>query len=409
MLREPSIPRTVSVPVALLALWLPSALTACAPTGADSPATPAAGDAAPREVRTAVAQEETWERTLRVTGELSAFEEVTCSTKVSGRLEGLGVDFGARVKAGQSLARIEPREYEIGLARAEAALQAARAQLGLAAEDETDAVDAGNTAIVREARAMHDDARQERDRLAPLLDQGIVDASAFESAEARFRVTESRLHAALQEVETRRAVLAERRAELEAARQALNDTRIIAPFDGAVSERLAGTGDYLSEGAPIVRLVRFDPVRVRLAVPERDAPAVHAGQTARISIEGGVAPVVGELARIGPEITSRGRTLQVELELENPTGALRPGSFVRGEIVLDAEARTLAVPRAALVRFAGLDKVVAAVDGVAVEKPVTVGRAEGERVEILAGIEPGTEVVLDPGNLQNGMRVTVVQ
>lgn len=381
------------------------ALAACAP------AVPAAGpsaegiDPAPRPVRTATAGLEVWERTLRVTGELRAFEEVTCSVKVSGRLAGLGVDFGARVSAGQSLARIESREYELALARAEASLQAARAQLGLAVEDDSDVVDASSTAVVREARALLDDARQERDRLAPLLDQGIVDASAFESAEARFRVAESRMHAALQEVETRRAILAERRAQLEAARQALSDTRIVAPFDGAVSERLAGTGDYLSVGAPVLRLVRFDPVRVRLSVPERDAPAIRAGQAVRVSLEGGGPPAVGSLTRIGPEITSRARTLQVELELENPEGALRPGSFARAEIVLDPEARTLVVPRAALVRFAGIDKVIAVVDGVAAERPVTVGRAEAERVEILDGLAAGTEVVLEPGNLQNGMRV----
>ena len=384
-------------------------LAACAPdSGSMSP--PATADQLPeRQVRTAVAGLEVWPRVLRVTGELEAFEDVTVSTKVSGRVESVAVDLGSVVEAGQELARLETREYELQLAQSEAALQAARARLGLAVEGDTDEVDSERTAIVREARALLDEARQERDRLVPLIEQGIVNQSEFDSAEAAFRVAESRLHGSLEEVETRRANLAQRRAELQAARQALDDTLVRAPFAGAVGERIAGTGDYLSVGAPVARLVRFDPVRVRLAVPEREAAGVHVGQAVSVTIEGAGPPRAASVLRTAPQISERSRTLQIELELPNPEGVLRPGSFARGEIVVDPQARTLVVPRSALVRFAGIDKVVAVQDGRAVERPVEVGRVEGERAEVLAGLEPGTEVVLEPGNLQTGQAVTAAE
>ncbi len=229
--------------------------------------------------------------------------------------------------------------------------------------------------------------------------------SIYDTTDARFRAAESRWQAALEEVANRQAALQQRRAALALARAELADARITAPFDGAVAARLASPGDYLAEGAPLARLVRLDPVRLRLEVSERDAPAVRVGQTVRVELEALGRPIDGLLARLGPEIGAQNRVLWAEAELENPDGSLRPGSFARAEIVLDAEARALVVPRDALVRFAGVDKVFAVEDGRAVEKQVQVGRVAPARVEILQGLVAGEEVVLSPGDLASEARV----
>ncbi len=387
-------------------------------------AVPAAGDEAaaaeaapPREVRTAVAREEAWERTLRVVGELAAFEQATLSAKVPGRLERLAVDLGARVSKGDELAAVDPRDYELRMAQAEAAFEAARARLGSGMTDGEGSLRPENTAIVREARAALDDARMERERQEGLLRDGVAAQSAFDTAQARHQMAESRWQAALEEVENRRAILAQRRAELELARQQLADARLTAPFDGAVAERLAGTGDYLQVGDPVVRLVRFDPLRLRLEVPERSASDVQSGQSVRVRLEGGAAPlrsgerrleapIEGRITRLSPEIAERTRSLLVEAELPNPEGALRPGSFARAEIVVDREARALVVPAEALVRFAGIDKLFVVEDGLARERRIEVGRVAAERVEVLSGLQAGEVVVLSAGGLQAGERVS---
>jgi len=385
------------------------ALAACSPTSpspaaAKSPAEPLAAQF--RDVRTAVAREEAWESTLRISGELAAFEQSTLSTKVAGRLADLAVDLGARFKQGDVLARIDAHDYELRLAQAEAALSAARARLGLALADGDgkDEVDPEHVAIVLAARTALEEAQRDEKRVDEMLQAGVGTQAAADSARSATLLAQAKLQDALEEVQNRRAQVLQRRADLALARAQLADTQVLAPFDGAVVARLAGTGDYLLAGAPIARLVRFDPLRLRMDVPEHAAARIRAGQALRAELEDGT-QVAGVVARISPELGMRNRTLQVEGELPNPSGALRPGSFARVELVLDGSAHTLVVPPEALVRFAGLDKLFEIVDGKALERRVKVGRIESGRIEILEGIKAGAELVLAPGNLQGGASV----
>jgi RND family efflux transporter MFP subunit len=359
-----------------------------------------------QDVRTAVAREEPWEQTLYVTGELAAFEEATLSAKVPGRLEALEVDLGARVERGQAIAAIDTRDYELRLEQAEAAVEAARARLGSAlAEDGT--VRPEEAAIVREARSALDDAEREAQRSSTLLESGVAAQSTYDTALARRDQAESRWQAAMEEVHNRGATLTERLAGLALAQQQLADARLVAPFAGAVAQRIAGTGDFLQIGDPVVRLVRFDPLRLRLEVPERSSASVAPGLEVRAALEGGIEAPPGRITRISPELNQRNRTLLIEVELANPDGRLRPGTFARATIVVDEEARALVVPATALVRFAGIDKVFVVEGGAAVERRVEVGREEGERVEVVEGLKAGEVVVLAPGGLQDGAPVRV--
>lgn len=383
---------------------------ACSPKGA-APISAQDSDARsqPREVRTAQAHEEAWERTLRISGELAAFESATLSTKVAGRLDELAVDLGSRVKKGDLLARIDAHDYELRLTQAEAALGAARARLGLslADGDEKDDVDPERVAVVVQARTALDEAVREEKRVDEMVHSGVGTQAASDSAHSAVLLAQAKLQDSLEEVQNRRAQVRQRRADLALARSQLADTKVLAPFEGAVVARLAGTGDFLSAGAPIARLVRDDPLRLRLDVPEYAAAGVRGGQRLRAQLEDGKL-VEGLVARVSPELGARNRTLQVEGELPNKDGALRPGSFARVEVVLDPAARTLVVPPEALLRFAGLDKLFEVVDGKALERRVRVGRVEARRIEILEGIAAGAELVLQPGNLQGGAPVRVV-
>jgi len=389
---------------------LPIVLAGCC--AACSPAAPtpvaARADGAPREVHTTLVREEPWERTLRINGELAAFESATLSTKVAGRLDELAVDLGTRVKKGDLLARVDAHDYELRVTQAEAALGAARARLGLALADgdEQDDVDPEHVAVVLQARTALEEAQREEKRVTEMVHSGVGTQAASDSAHSAVLLCQAKLQDALEEVQNRRAQVRQRRADLALARAQLADTKVLAPFEGAVVARLAGTGDYLAAGAPIARLVRYDPLRLRLDVPEYAAGGIKSGQPLRAEFEDGT-KVEGQVARLSPELGSRNRTLQVEGELPNRDGALRPGSFARVEVVLDPAARTLVVPPEALLRFAGLDKLFEVVEGKALERRVRVGRSEAGRIEILEGIAAGAELVLQPGNIQGGASVRV--
>ena len=366
----------------------------------------AAEPAKPRPVTVTTAQLRPMERITTATGSLAAQDQATLSVKVPGRLQTLVVDLGSVVKKGDLIARVDPGDYELRVRQAAAALSQARALLGLPLDNTNDVVELEKTSLVRQAKAVLNEATRNRDRIQNLAKTGISPASELDTAESAYVVAVNRCEAALEESRTRQATLEQRRAELDLAQKQLSDTSLRAPFDGAVQSRLAGLGEYQQSGTPVVTLVRTDPLRLRLEVAERDAAAVRLGQALRLRVEGHTNLIAGTIARLSPAISEQSRMLIVEADIPID-GALRAGQFVRAEIVTHERDPGLAVPAAAIVAFAGLEKVVTIADGKALEKTVTTGRRGGDWVEIITGLKPGETVVLHPGNLRTGQPVVV--
>ena len=363
----------------------------------------------PRPVRVVAAAVGPLPRTVTVTGTLAADEEVVAGFKVAGRISEIAVDLGSPVRKGQLLARLDPTDFRLRVDQAEAALRQVRAGLGLPRDGSAESVDPEKTALVREARAVLEEARLNRDRTAQLWEKNYIARSEADASVSRLLVAESRYQAALEEVRNRQELLAERRSGLALARQQLADAVLIAPIDGAVRERRASVGEYLAAGAPVYALVRIHPLRLRVAATERDAPSVRVGQAVQVRLEGDPAVHSGRIARVSPSLQEQNRTLIVEAEVANRDGKLRPGSFARAEIVVEADRTAVMVPISTVVTFAGLEKVFVVQDGKALEKRIRTGRRSGDRIEILEGVAEGEPVVANPGNLVGGMPVTVTR
>lgn len=374
-----------------------------AATAPKSAATPA------REVRLVPAVEERVPRTVLVTGTLAAEDQAVLSMKVAGRVNELLVDMGTAVRRGQPVARLDPTDFRLRVQQAEAALHQARARLGLPPEGTDDRVDLERTALVRQARAILDEARLSRDRVEQLARQELVARAQVDTAVANLLVAEGRYQDALEEVRNRQAVIAQRRSELEIARQQLVDTVLTAPFDGMVREKRTAVGEYLNAGVPVVTIIRTHPLRLAVAVPERLASSVRVGQAVRVSVEGDATTYGGRVVRLSPAIQEQNRSLNIEAEVPNERGALRPGSFAKAEIITAAEQPAVFVPASAIVTFVGIEKVLLVREGKSVERRVQTGRRLGDRVEILDGLKAGEAVIVAPGNLAGGQPVTVAR
>lgn len=361
----------------------------------------------PRQVHVVAAAVERLPRTVTVTGTLAADEDVVAGFKVAGRVSEIAVDLGSPVRRGQVLARLDPTDFRLRVEQAEAALRQVRAGLGLPRDGSGESVDPEKTASVRETRAVLEEARLNRDRAVRLSEKNYIARSEVDASTSRLAVAESRYQAALEEIRNRQELLAERSSGVALARQQLADAVLVAPIDGVVRERRASVGEYLAAGAPVVSLVRVHPLRLRVAVPERDASSVRVGQAVRIRLEGDVASPAGRVVRLSPSLQEQSRTLIVEAEVANRGGRLRPGSFARAEIVVEADRSALMVPASAIVTFAGVERVFVVSDGRAVERRIRTGRRSGDRVEVLDGATRGEQVVVSPGNLAGGQPVIV--
>ena len=247
------------------------------------------------------------ERVVSVIGALAAIDQATLSVKVTGRLQSLTVDFGTRVQKGELVAQIEPVDYELKLKSAEALLAQSRARLGLQLIGTSDTVIADETSTVRQAKASLLESQKQRDRTRELVKRGISPQAELEVAEANYDIAFNKQLEAQEDIRQRQGVLQQRRAEVEIARQQLVDTRIVAPFDGIVQERKASPGEFLNTAAPIVTLVKVDPLRLRVEVPERNAAGVRPGQAVKPS----------DISfRLGPRINASGRLADAALSVE---------------------------------------------------------------------------------------------
>jgi RND family efflux transporter MFP subunit len=365
-----------------------------------------AEDSSQRHVTTVIAAEKPIEQLVVVTGTLAAEREIVLGLKVAGRVSELPVDLGSTVAKGDVIARLDTTDFVLRVRQSEAALQQARVRLGLSPDGTTEDVDLEQTPPVREARAQMDAARARLERANQLFENQLMAKADLDTVSSGFKVADAQYADALDEGKNRQGVLAQRQSETQIARQQLEDAVLYAPIGGAVRQRNANVGEYLAAGAPVVTLVQMNPLRLRTEVPERDTASIRIGMMVRVSVEGATGTHEGRVVRLSPAIDEANRTLLVETEVSNADSALRPGAFARAEIIASSSQRALMVPAAAIVTFAGIDRVFAVKDAQASEKRVKTGRHTPAGVEILEGISAGDAVVVDPGNLTDHERVT---
>jgi RND family efflux transporter MFP subunit len=354
-----------------------------------------------------VVSEQPFIQSITVTGTLAAEDQVDLGFKVAGRVAAVDVDLGSEVKSGQVVARLIPTDYELRLRQSEAALIQARVRLGLTAEGDDGTVDPEKTALVRQRRAVAQEARLNHERMKTFVERGLSPRAALEAAAAALEVAEGQHQDALEEIRTREGVLVQRLSEVEIARQQLQDTVLRSPLDGAVRQRQVTSGQYVAAGAPVLTVVRTHPLRMQLSVPERETADLKPGLPVVVRVEGDATEHGGRLERIGAAIDETNRTLPVEASVPNQRDRLRPGQFATAEIIISDSDRALVVPTDAIVTFAGVQKVLTVKDGHAREQRIRTGRREGERVEVVEGLNGGEVVIRAPGDLVDGVAVDV--
>ena len=343
-----------------------------------------------------------WPRTVRVQGDLIGDERVVVGAKVAGRIQSLGrtaggipIDLGTSVQAGDVLASLEAEEFDLRVQQAAAQMEQVRATLGLLPDDDESKLDVTRASSVLQAKFIWDEAQANWRRAEALNRETAISAEELQQRKTLVDVDAARYESAQHSVRESLALLGVRRAELALARQARIDTDIRAPFGGIVEQRHVAPGAYVQVGQPVVALVKTDPLRFRAGVPEREATRIRLGQTVLVQLEGEEQPRSAKITRISPSLDVSSRSLTIEADLPNPELGLRTGLFAEAEIVVDPDARALAVPARAVREFAGVEKVQAVRNGEVVEQPIQVGRRDSAWVEIVGGLAAGDRVVVD--------------
>lgn len=299
---------------------------------------------------------------------VEAGRESTLAAQVAGRILELRVDAGDVVRSGQLLARIDDSEARNSIA--------------------------GNQAQVSQAQANLINAQAQYERAKQLVARKFMSPSALDKAQADFQAAQAQVAAA--------------RAGVAQSSTTRGFSTIAAPFDGLVSARLAQVGEMASLGRPL--LTMFDPATLRVvaSVPQEKLTEVRRAGRASVEFPAQGKWIEATSVTVLPSADSRTHISQVRIELPKDIAGIYPGMFARAHFAVGQEKKLL-VPAAAIVRRSEVSAVYVVAGERVQLRQVRLGEAaSGDQVEVLAGLEAGERLALEPvkaGIYLKGLRV----
>lgn len=369
-------------------------LTNCSKDETKAQAASSAKLAEPLSVKTAVVETRQIDKAISVTGSLIPDETVTSSFEVAGRLAAIYVDFGQNVRKGQVLAELDKQELTLQVERSRAAMLQALARVGLDATQENVAPE--STPAIRQAVAQMEDARSKYESAVKLVQTGDISKERATELEKSFRARQAAVEATRDDLRTQWANVAALRADVKLAQKRLGDTVVRAPFDGAVSQKNASVGQYMKENTAILTLVKTNPLRLRVEIPETAASIVRMGATLKFTTEAAAGEEFRAVVReLNPSLDPKSRSLTVEARLLQNDPRLRPGMFVQVQLVLSRNIEVVVVPAQAVYTMAGLTKVFVIREGKVIEHKVTPGQQINGWIELPnAEVKAGDRVAI---------------
>jgi multidrug efflux pump subunit AcrA (membrane-fusion protein) len=362
-------------------------------TDANAPAQPAAV-----EVTTATAIVRDLPRFFEATGSLTGDEQTDVSPSIAGKVVLVAVDLGSFVRRGQTIVRLDDVDSKLRVQQAQAQVDQAKAALRQAEEKvgirPGQAFEINKLPEVANARVALELAEKNLRRSEKLIESGDISRSVYDQQKAQRDQLKEQYESALSlarqnnaAVMTARANVANAESQFNLAVRNQTYANVYSPIDGYISDRPADLGEYVSTTTKVATVVKINPLRVRIDIPEQAIPSVNVGQS--VSVTTSAWPdrnFSGRIARISPNVTPTSRTLTVEAEIENSSGVLKPGQFATVRILQSRAAPATLIPNRAVRTESGVSRVFVIKDGKAQERQVQLGQTDGDLVEIKSGV-----------------------
>jgi multidrug efflux pump subunit AcrA (membrane-fusion protein) len=395
-----------------------------------------AAEAAPVTVTTATAVTREVPSYIQASGSLVAEETSDVAPQASGQVVATPVSVGAFVRQGTVIARLNDRDARLrlrqaqaGVTQAVAGVRQAEARLGLSPNGR---FEASANPEVRGASANYDQAVAElrlaetnEKRYRELVETGDVSLIVYDqyrtqrdTARARAASARQQLESAIntarqsnQAIQSAEAAVESARSQVAIAQKAVGDAVIRAPYAGYISNRPIAVGEYVTPASIAATVLRTNPIKLQMQVPEADVPFISAGMGVSLEVEAHRGKkFAGQVTAVNPAIDPASRSATVEAAVENGDNALRSGMFATARIVRQGGNKAIFVPRAAVLGDQNTQsyRVFVIVDGVAKLRVVQIGQEEADQIQILSGIN--SDEVVATSNLEQlyeGARVRV--
>ena len=394
--------RSVRIGGIVAALPLLAALAACSKTssaqarGADSP---------PASVQAQAVREDVVRRSVDIVGTLAAADEVVVSSETDGTVSRILADLGDHVRAGDALVELDREKRQYSLDQQRAALARTLATYGAAEPGKLPPIE--DTPDVKKAAAELQQAKQNFERTSTLQQRQLVAQQLLDDAKATLQAKQAGYDAALQNAKNLQAQIDAADASMKLADRQLRDTFIRAPFDGYVQQRLVSPGELVKAQAPVMKVVRVDPLKVTAEIPERMGPWIKTGAPVSLTVDAYPGKTfTGTLTRVSPAVNTQTRAFPFEARVPNAESLLKPGTFARVHIETAQEDRVVTVPYSSMQYRYGVNRVFVVANGALSVRELKVGERLGDRIEVLSGVKAGEQIaVTDIEKLVDGMKV----
>jgi HlyD family secretion protein len=369
---------------------------------------------------------------LTATGYIVAAHKIEVASKVAGRVDWIGVEKGDKVKAGQTLVRLENDEYRAQYDQARGQLENLKAHLAELENGSRPEEIAKARADVNEAKADLANDKTTLDRTQALVNEGVLAKQSLDDAQAKYNSYVAHVNSLQKTLDL--AVIGPRKEEVDQikgqivqaqggvsyAQTQLDDTVIKAPVTGTILDRNVEKGEFVTNGfvgdkgakGYIVTMADLNDLKVELDISQNDFPKLNAHQHGVITTDAYPdRKYQGIINEVSPEADRSKATVQVKVKVLNPDDYLRPDMNATVNFYNEAKAaasdeqakRVVVIPRSAVQN----GSVFVALNGRAKKLPVSVGGATAQGVMIESGLTGGEDLIVNaPADLKDGERVT---
>ncbi len=337
---------------------------------------------------------ETVANSLSIAGQFIPYQNVELHAKVAGYIKNIYVDIGDRVHTGEVLAVLEIPELVAQVDEAKAAVHHAEEEIQRA-QSEVLRAQANNVALHANAVRLVNTAKAQ---------PGLIAEQELDDANAKDRASQAQVDAAKSSLAAARQQLAVAVANQQHY-SALGDyAKIVAPYDGVVTWRYADTGALVqagtsnTSGLPVVTVAQSDLLRLRIPVPESLAAKVRIGDSADVTVQATGEHFTGKVTRFTDALDPTTRTMQVEIDVPNPTYRLQPGMYANVTLLANSRKDALTIPVTSILRSENKTDVLVLDSNDRVQvRQVKLGVESSNRTEVLSGLSEGERVIV--GNL----------
>lgn len=340
---------------------------------------------------------------LTVSSELVPFQEIDVYAKEAGYVKQLNVDFGSHVRAGDVMAVLEIPELEAQLQQDQEVIKARDNEV------------VRSRSMVARAKAQHDVLHLEYTRLDAVSKTrpGLVAQQEVDDSQSKDLASESNMDAAQGALDAAQSEVSVAKAKLMHDQALYDYAKIVAPFDGVVTQRFANLGALMQAGTssiqstPLVRLSQENLYRLVIPVPETYVGFIRINDPVEVRVPALNDTVLGKVARTSIDVNSDTRTMHTEVDVPNKNGKLVPGLYAEANLTLNQRGNVATVPVQAIDREDDVTSVmVLQADMTVARRPITLGIQTANYAEVASGLTPGEQIVVsDRGVLKPGVKV----